>query len=414
MKEIKIKKPKFYKILLIGVFLLSLFQMAILRYSTGLINTSISYLDEIVTMFLLLVCFFNFKKLSIDFEELRILYLSIILVIIGTISSMYNQYQPILPSFIDAIFTTMKFIIVYFGVGVLYKKRITEKFIFRIFSFISKLCTSILFFLTLHDFFMSPFFQKGTFRFFTESISLFFSHETYLAFAGIILLIIHLVNLKYDKSNKIFMYMISFVILLTLRGKAIGFLIVFWGLYFWIFVFKIKKIIFIGIIAGISLFFIAQDQIVQYFFTDNYSPRLIMLTDGFKLAMNNFPLGTGFATFGSTMSVEYYSPIYTMLGYQFNYGMNQLQSNFLYDGFWPCIFAQFGIIGTITFILIIINFIKIAYKHYKIDKYNGFALLMILCYLIIASTSETSFFNPMAVIMFSLFRFIVMENKLYI
>lgn len=412
MYAIKIRKIKFRQIIMVNIFLMCLFQMALVDYTHGILNRVVSYTDEILTAIFLLVCIFNLNKLLKDKNDRKILTYSIILLLIGTISSMYYQYQSIVPSFIDAIFTTMKFIITYFGVKILYKRRVSEKFIFINFNFITKICTGILFLLALHDFIFQPFFQKGDYRYFTESIKLFYSHETYLAFSGIILLIIHCINLKWDKSNLLYMYMISLVILLTLRSKAIGFIIIFWGLYFWIFIIKKKRVLYLLILSIISIGFAMKEQIVNYFFTQGYSPRLIMLSDSIMLALDNFPIGTGFATFGGVMSVKYYSPVYRALGYTSYHGMNEVNSNFLYDGFWPGVISQFGFIGTIAFMGIILSFLKIALLNFKIDKQNGFGLIMILTYLFISSTSETSFFNPMSLLMFGLFGLIVLQNKL--
>ena len=190
----------------------------------------------------------------------------------------------------------------------------------------------------------------------------------------------------------------------TLRGKALGFFAVYWFLYIFIYFFKFKNSILIYFCGFILAVFIAKDQFSTYFGAlAYYSPRLILLKDGVQLMLTHFPFGTGFATFGSAVAFNYYSPLYTSLGYQSNYGMNSSDGQFLTDTFWPIIFAQFGILGFIVFCMIIIYFIQLAVKQFRSNKNSGFAMLMVLSYLLITSFGETSFFNPTALLFFMLF-----------
>lgn len=73
-------------------------------------------------------------------------------------------------------------------------------------------------------------------------------------------------------------------------------------------------------VGGIAAAFIGMEQVQNYFFTSNYSPRLILLKDSIALAISHFPLGTGYGTFGSSMAAEHYSVLYTRLGYENYWG----------------------------------------------------------------------------------------------
>lgn len=155
---------------------------------------------------------------------------------------------------------------------------------------------------------------------------------------------------------------------------------------------KVKIItlhIFLGIIGTA---FIARDQLTAYFGSiDLYSPRLILFKDGLKLMLSHFPFGTGYATFGSSIAVNYYSPLYVALKYPYNWGMSPSYSAFLSDLFWPTIFSQFGILGLILFLFIIIYFLKLSMRKMRLNKNAGFAMLRTIVYLLITSIAESVF-----------------------
>ena len=69
------------------------------------------------------------------------------------------------------------------------------------------------------------------------------------------------------------------------------------------------------IIGSLVVFVIAFNQINKYFFPENRTPRSDLLNGSIILMEEHFPLGTGFATYGSYTASEYYSVFY----YRFNF-----------------------------------------------------------------------------------------------
>jgi hypothetical protein len=129
-----------------------------------------------------------------------------------------------------------------------------------------------------------------------------------------------------------------------------------------------------------------------------------MLTrDCIKIANTYFPFGSGFATFGSHMASLQYSPLYSSRGYGKFYGMSPGNGAFLSDTFWPIVIAQFGYIGLILFLLILLNFLRIAFKFREGSPCRFIALFSILMYMLISSTGESSFFNPFSGMFFIIF-----------
>ncbi|MBO5478794.1 MAG: hypothetical protein J6A04_03660 [Clostridia bacterium] len=392
--KINIKNIKIILLFLVLLFIMCLDSLTNIQY----IQFFFKHVDELITIIFTLYVMINYKTLLK--LKLKLIIPWILFMLIGFISTVINMYQPISAALIDAFLLVQRFMVGYLAVIIyLNKKNIN---ISDIIVKSAKIVTVILFIIAIHDIIFTPIFPKSNFRYFTYSLQLMFPHPTYLASAEAILLIF--LGYKNEKNNNyIYMLMATFVGIMTLRGKAIGFFVLYWFIYLLIFVFKNKHYLHIFILGGILCLFLVQNQFQEYFFEDRYSPRAILLKDSFELMMKHFPIGTGFGTFGSSIAVNYYSPLYILLGYPSNWGMSQSYSAFLTDSFWPTIFAQFGIIGLITFLVIILYFLKITIKQIKQNQLSGVAMLMTLAYILITSFAESSFFNPVSLLMFMLF-----------
>lgn len=358
----------------------------------------LKHIDELIAIVFTLYVILNYKIL---FKlKPKLICIWILFMFVGFISTIINMYQPIMAALIDAFVLVQRFIVGYLAI-IIYSSKKNMK-ISDILIKTVKFITVILFIISVHDIIFKPIFEKSNFRYFTYSLQLMFPHPTYLAVTEAILLIF--LGYKNEKNNKyIYMLMATFVGIMTLRGKAIGFFALYWFMYLMIVVFKNKHYLRLFILGGILCLFLVQNQFADYFLTDNYSPRAILLKDSIDLMTTYFPFGTGFGTFGSSIAADYYSPLYIQLGYPSNWGMSPSYSAFLSDSFWPTIFAEFGIIGTIIFIVVIIYFLQLSVRKIKQNQSSGVAMLMTLIYCLIASFAESSFFNPTSLLMFMLF-----------
>lgn len=392
-------KLSFKKVGIAIVYVALLFCMC---FSNLNVNPIIDFLgkhfDELITLFLTIYILINFKIVIKERKKLLILLGAFLG--IGWISTFLHMYQTIDVAIMDSFLIVDRFIIGYLAMVIYFKKKETN--ISDLLKNISCVVVVILFVISLHDLVFTPIFPKSTFRYFAESLTLMFPVPTYLAAASVVLIIVLGYTNKKSK-NIIFMVMITFVGCMTLRSKAIGFFAVFWFFYIMIFVLKFKNYYMFFAFSGLIALILVRSQFFEYFGENRYSPRAILLTDGLKLFKENFPLGTGFGTFGSSLAATYYSPLYMRFKYFNNLGMNPEDTSFLSDSFWPGIFAQFGFLGFIVFVGIILYFLIFALKKFKINKKAGFAMLMTLIYLIIASFAETSFFNPTSLLFFIMF-----------
>lgn len=363
-----------------------------------------SYFDEIMTLVCLCYLFLHCKTAGIK-KNKQLISLWLLFILIGLLGTMIWRGQGIVPVLQDLLTTCSKFIIGYLAAYAYFLR--TKKDGINGVICIAKAITVLLFLFSLHDLFFSPWFQTADFRYIMDSQQLLFAHPTYLTHAAATLLLLfayeHLVSGKYLK----YMLMASFLIVIALRAKGIGFLGAFWFVYIFIFVMHTKRRGFIYFGAGVTALLFGFDLIESYFLdATRFSPRKVLLLDSVKLMKTYFPIGTGFASFASSVAASYYSPLYDQLGYGEYWGMAREENMFLSDSFWPCIIGQFGFIGTILFLTVLVVFAKKIIRIFRNDKKSGFIMLMILGYMLISSMAETSFFNPTSMLLFMYFAYV--------
>lgn len=364
----------------------------------SLLQLFFKHIDELLTIVLTIYVILNYRNLLKRKSTLILIWM--LFMCVGWLSTLVNRYQPIFPALVDAFLLVNRFIIGYFTVVIYINK--SKGNISQILVKCARFVSVILFAVALHDLFFTPFFPKSDYRFFTYGLQLMFPHATYLAAAEVTLLIL-LGYKNHENSNLIYMLMSTFVGVMTLRGKAIAFFGVYWMIYLLIVVFKFRHY-FLTMLAGALLsIIIGWEQIMDTFNNTAYRPRTILLKDGIKLMLSHFPLGTGFATYGSSIAANYYSPLYVKLSYPENLGMSPDNTMFLTDGFWPTIFAEFGFFGLVLFVCVICYFLRLTLQKMNQNRYSGVAMLATLIYMLISSTAESSFFNPVSLLLFMLF-----------
>lgn len=154
------------------------------------------------------------------------------------------------------------------------------------------------------------------------------------------------------------------------------------------------NVIHIALCAAMGLA-IGWDQYISYFTSDGYA-RTELTRASFEIARDFFPIGPGFATFASNITSvsQYYSILYYMYDLSDVHGLVLGNVTFLSDTFWPIVLGQFGYLGLVNFICLMICLFKLCY-----DCADNRRIVSICCfgYLLISSTAESAFFHPLAV-----------------
>lgn len=381
-----------YIMFMIIVYLFAL-QFALMRHIS-----IFQYWDEAYALMCIPLALISFSgKIKIKKKNkyiYRLLTALSLFMAIGFISSIVYKYQGAVAVVRDA-FINLKF---FMGIATTYyllqdfrleqyKSRIRNHAKFLIFLY---------FILVIQNKF-THLFSVADMRFGISSEKIFFNHPTELASAMFFLLLILVlcsVNMKKDLP---FIAMGTTAVMLTLRFKAIATVLIFLYMYFIIvsgkkmrMLYFVPLIPFVGVIGGNEFYF--------YFFSKSAMDmaRGALSYVSLEVAVNTFPLGTGFGTFASWTSGIYYSPVYQLYGIDSVWGLSRDWPQLVSDVFWPMIIAQNGFLGLVLYVYIVICLFKLIRQCSEVDKRLYLVGVGALVYLLVSSIAESAFVNPLA------------------
>ena len=354
-----------------------------------------SYIDEaplFLFILLWLIKTLKSRKIRLPKQENRgYVGALIIFTLTGLIGNLVYHYQPIDLMIVDLL-TNLKF----FGAIAFFSMWVNDGTLnTRAIPKTAKILSVLLFILFLVDRVLNIW--PAEVRYGIKSAQLFYNHPTYLA--GVCAFLIALMAMYNTKKYKIYILIDIVILLFTLRSKAIVSALLFSMLFVLIKQLhgKLKRwqivvVALIGVACGWS-------QIYFYFIRlSGASARSVMLLTSFIIMKDYFPMGTGFGTYASHSAAEIYSPVYTKYGFESIYELrNSSVGTFFDDQFWPIIFGQTGVIGTICYIYILWNLFRNIQKLFKIDQDCYLSALFVLVYLLISSVAEPAFNNSVAI-----------------
>ena len=261
--------------------------------------------------------------------------------------------------------------------------------------------TVLLFAMTVADLLFDTFSTdtRGPFR----AVKLFYSVQTVLVSVCVFLSAIYLWYYDEKKDRTLLpLGMLSVMMFCTLRVKSMG--VIAAVLLIYLFVLRgmkfagLKRWMKIGLLVFL-LFAVAAIgyQIINYYVLMGVGSARAMLTLASPfVAWDHFPLGSGWATFGSAFSADPYCPVYGMYRMAGIWGLSADYSAFVSDTYWPMVLGQTGFFGFAGLLLALTVFVKKVLK--MKDMRASFASgLLVLAQLLISSTSESALVNPLAV-----------------
>ena len=376
------------------LFLLYLF---VLQSPLEQIGGVFSYIDEAYGLLCILFVFMNaIKSKSILIKRASIQrYLPfLIFIFVGLLSNIIYQYQ-IAPLVMTDLLTNIKFYLAIITTIMLVKHESYKadiKFVSKHARFISAVFFTLLFVDIVFKVFPAPDSRYG-FR----TVQLFYPHSTYLAGAAVFL--IAMLTLFYKKGNEPYILMDLLLMASTLRSKAIAAAVIYVLIICFAILYQRKiKIWHIFFIAAMGIL-IAWQQIYYYYFAlSGHSARSVLTLTSLQVMKDYFPIGTGFATYGSHTAAVNYSPVYEKYGFRLVYELSGGSSgSFFDDTFWPIILGQTGFIGLVCYLLTLKRIILRAAQVRYISRYAYAAVLFVFAYLFISSSSEPSFNNSIAI-----------------
>jgi len=158
---------------------------------------------------------------------------------------------------------------------------------------------------------------------------------------------------------------------------------------------KVRYILYMAIPIAI----LAWDKIYYYYVQGNGRfAKSIMTSTSIQIAKDYFPIGTGFGTFGSNYAKEVYSPVYYMYGIAEHAELGADSRRYLTDVFWPILFGETGVLGTILYCsLMILLFVQIQ-RVFFYNKKNYFLLIFMFVFMLMTTFTEAGFMQPMVMV----------------
>lgn len=118
---------------------------------------------------------------------------------------------------------------------------------------------------------------------------------------------------------------------------------------------KISKIIIflLALIFILLVLIIFRDKLSEYFLDINH-PRYLLYYHSIMTCLNFFPFGVGLSLYGTTVAAVNYSPYYLKIGFDNIYGMSADNTIYLLDAYYPGVIGEFGFIGALLFIILLV------------------------------------------------------------
>lgn len=367
------------------------FQFALMKYIPV-----VGYWDEIfAVMCIPLVIVKSKGKFKIENKYVRNMFVSLFLfTLVGIVSNCVYRYQ-IWEGVVQDVLLNLKF---FMGIATTY-------FLFYDFRIMkykneikvhAKALIASYFLLTIQNK-VTHFFPVANRRFGLDAEVLFFNHPTELAAVTFFLLLIVLLCYSNFKKDFPYIFMGILVIMMTLRFKAIAAAMVF--LYIYMIMITGRKMKFRYFIPIIPIcLLVGWNEFYFYFFSSHKMDmaRGALSFASVQIAIDKFPLGTGFGTFASWPSGIFYSPVYILYGINTVWGLSKDFPAFVSDVFWPMIIAQNGLLGLILYIYIVVCLFRLVLQCAKADKRLYMAGMGALIYLLVSSIAESAFVNPIS------------------
>lgn len=158
-----------------------------------------------------------------------------------------------------------------------------------------------------------------------------------------------------------------------------------------------KRYILLGLLFVCAVvYMIGRKKVMGYMRWGLAAARPALYLVGLMLLKEYFPFGSGFGTFASSISGEYYSNIYGKYHIDGVQGITRGNTNYIADTFPPYIYGQFGVVGAAAYVWMI--GLTIRYQFRRLKSYNQIlAFLFLWIYAIAACTAESFFTNTSGV-----------------
>lgn len=315
-----------------------------------------AYTDEVLCIICIMYLLYSAFKRGIKGTDLALTIILLLLTILGLISNAVSRVMTDwFPIIVDVICLLKMFIpfIIYKQAAAADRKMLIIKYLL---PFAKTLILTGAFFGTISLFVDIG--MSGEKRYGIPSFAFIFQNEGRYGYIVACCLLIVLISEKLNYKRTI--YEILAILNMVYTTKGVIYVVIACYLIL-VFMWRKNTKLSPGNIAFLTIGGIAASTTqINIYLKDYESPRVTLIRYGFKTANTYFPFGSGFATYGSDMAAKNYSRLYDLYGFDQRYGLSRQIGNCLNDCYMGMVFGQFGYIGTILFvIMLVMTFIPI-------------------------------------------------------
>lgn len=380
------------------IYFVILFYLCIFQTPLSKVLEVFGYADEIIALIAFPIAVIELEKNNFVIKKKYGHYLIFLVVfaVAGICGNITYRYQSFFSTALPELFLTVKFWLAIYAGSKLFKNLEIQAYAYKIYFHI-KTVTTLFIVLVLLDNILGIF--DSTIRYGLRSTELFYGVPTVFAAICVFLIALLTVIKPYVKGVRKWYIFLLLLMCSTLRSKAFAATLLFLLIYYFVLI-KKKKLKLRILILFIPIFLLmGWNQIEYYFFSDIRldSARYQLLSTALQIMGDSFPIGTGFGTFASYMSGVHYSPVYSLYGISHVNGLREGYGAFISDSYWAMIIGETGCIGLISILIVLYQ----MFKRISLAKELNFSLyaagLMVILYLLISSTGESAFANPIAI-----------------
>lgn len=258
-----------------------------------------------------------------------------------------------------------------------------------------------------------------------EVLHVLLTHQSRLATAATIMALLYLYCSDYTLKDKLVFLLLLAVGLLSGRSKMYGFFVLAMFIVFYInakfeLKFNIRNIT-VFFIATIAIIAVAWTKIHFYFIEGagvgeergelDYYARAALYYFSIDIFRDYFPFGSGFATYGTFASGEYYSHIYNDFGMDIMQGLTERDPRFIADTYYPAL-AQFGVVGVLLFFAFWIVQTKNVLHLYTRECMKEFVIgILIIFFFLIECTSDATITHNRGLFLMMLLALVIVDMQ---
>ena len=371
------------KLLINTFFIFIIFQNIIFTYIN--FPSFFRYWDEAVLFLVILafiVCRIKKRNIKVNKKSFIIICMLLSMIVIGILGNIFFRYVTSVNIIFRDIVNFLKFPLTFILIKEIKLDEVIVKNLSKNVEKIIKIMIIIIFSCGVLNLFWDIGMSHGSDRAGISPFKFLYSHPTYLVLSSI-LMFSYMQTLEKKKSNLVYEILLMGNIIFSMRTKGIVTIAIFAFIKYAPKAIKKIKLLYItliGIVGGAMAY--NKLMLYQSFST---SPREVLYIGALNLIKKCFPLGSGFGTYASHLSVEADSRVYDFVKVPL-YNATELVYG---DAGFAYYLGQFGLIGTILFGIIGFFLYRLANENVK----NKLPAILLFIYIIVALTSETILVN---------------------